>query len=51
MSNAEVRVESALMPDWNRRGTDEIDRVDWQPFVELGKAREPAPRAAQPDQA
>jgi hypothetical protein len=45
MSSVELRVESALMPDWNRRGADEINRIDWQPIADLGKLSEPASRA------
>jgi hypothetical protein len=51
MSGGEASVESDLMPDWHRRKVDEIDRIDWQPIAELGQTRDPAPRAAQTEEA
>ena len=42
-------IESGAMPDWTAWETDEIDRIDWRPVVELAKAREWAPRALAED--
>ena len=49
MSTDETAIESGAMPDWTAWETDEIDRIDWQPVVELAKAREWAPRALAED--
>jgi hypothetical protein len=43
MSGGEASAESELMPDWHRSAADEIDRIDWQPLVELGQARNLTP--------
>jgi hypothetical protein len=49
MSISERDIESGSVPDWTRWGTDESDRIDWQPIVELGKVRQLAPRALAED--
>lgn len=46
MSTSERDIESEVMPDWAGWEMDELDRIDWQPIAELGKAREWAPGAA-----
>ena len=49
MSTVDRDIESGVMPDWTGCGTDEIDRIDWRPVVELAKAREWTPRALAED--
>lgn len=49
MSTDETAIESGAMPDWAGCGTDESDRTDWRPVVELAKARERTPRALAED--
>jgi hypothetical protein len=39
------------MPSWHQSAADEIDRVDWQQIVELGKARALTPCAAEAEYA
>jgi hypothetical protein len=46
MRAADVSIDGGLMPEWHQRASDNIDRIDWQPFEEFGQAREPTPRAA-----
>ena len=46
MSDVDERVESELMPDWNRQAADEIDRIDWQAIADPGKDGELTPHAA-----
>jgi hypothetical protein len=51
VSLAELRIESASMPDWTAWEMDDIAYIDWQPIVEVGKAREFASRAASAEDA